>query len=156
ETFSRFPEAGLVASDSEVVDARLRPLGYTLWRSHKFTRRRQQLVERGDFRSLIRAPLACHQLAFRASFLPLILPFPNTDPDGWIPLVIGAVAGVRLMAPPLIRYRRHRWQLTAGNLESSARTRIAQTARLPTSLKSMAIGAALEERLSSAEACGMT
>jgi hypothetical protein len=49
-------------------------------------------------------------MAFRATFRNLVLPIPNSGPlihDGWIGLMIAAVASVGFIDQPLVKYRQH-------------------------------------------------
>jgi ribosomal protein L13E len=52
-------------------------------------------------------------MAFRSGFRELILPIPTEGPliqDGWIALMISAVAAVAFIDRPLIKYRQHQSQ----------------------------------------------
>jgi hypothetical protein len=105
------PEAGFVFSDAEVVDEDLRslsklgdgfkeefPVGQPFW----------------IFRSLLPVNLVTGAtMAFRSTFRPLVLPMPHDtvfQHDGWIALIIAAVAPAVFLNEPLIKYRQHSTQ----------------------------------------------
>jgi glycosyltransferase involved in cell wall biosynthesis len=114
------PDAGMVFSDAEVVDEDLRPLGYGLWEYLRFGREEQRAVTSGDAFNLLLARniVVGATMAFRSSFKELILPIPGEFNlsrgdgrilihDGWASLLISAVAGVAVVAEPLMKYRQH-------------------------------------------------
>jgi glycosyltransferase involved in cell wall biosynthesis len=109
--FSRQPAVGLVFTDADMVDENLTPTGTRLWQ-HTFKAHEQEQF-RGDnaFRVLLeRNVVTGATMAFRADYKDLILPIPTDVPrlhDGWIALMIAAVAPVRFIAEPLIKYRQH-------------------------------------------------
>jgi len=52
-------------------------------------------------------------MAFRSGFRDFVLPIPVDDcllHDGWIALIIAAMAEIRFISEPLIKYRQHRAQ----------------------------------------------
>jgi glycosyltransferase involved in cell wall biosynthesis len=110
------PKAGLAFSDAEIVDEALHPLGYSLWRS-TFGKRAQRLVENGHaLEALLEGNVVTGAtMAFRSAFKDLILPLPrDVDEslihDGWIALAIAAVADLKPIPEPLLKYRQHQGQ----------------------------------------------
>jgi len=107
--------AGLAFCDALVVDRELNALGYTLWDSIWFGGREQMEARGGRcFDVLLRRNVVqgC-AMAFRREFLDLVLPFPPLSAkvwvhDGWIALLIAAVAQVEVVGEPLVLYRQHR------------------------------------------------
>src|SRR5205814_1057756 len=104
QEFERDPCAGLVFSDAEVVDERLRPLGYTVWQSLGFdARARKTFAEGSGFEALLaRNVVTGAAMAFRSRFRGLVLPLREVGGgrygwpewglihDGWIALLIAA------------------------------------------------------------------
>jgi glycosyltransferase involved in cell wall biosynthesis len=106
--FLAAPEAGFVFSDAEVVDEDLQslsnlcdgfkeefPAGQPVW----------------IFRSLLPVNLVTGAtMAFRSTFRDLVLPIPHDtvfQQDGWIALIIAAVAPAVFLNEPLVKYRQH-------------------------------------------------
>jgi len=109
------PSAGLVFTDAELVDERLRPTGRRLWELVEFGPREQRMVRRGRAADLLLPGwhVTGATMAFRARFKELVLDFPEDLPiihDGWIALLIASVSEVDFLAEPLIRYRQHAGQ----------------------------------------------
>ncbi|HWN10321.1 MAG TPA: glycosyltransferase family 2 protein [Pyrinomonadaceae bacterium] len=112
ECFLNEPDAGLVFSDAEVVDDRLRPLGYRLWESVGFNSAQRRLVRSGRVLDVLLPgwTVTGATMAFRARFKDLVLDIPTDLPlihDGWIALLIASVASVSFIEEPLIKYRQH-------------------------------------------------
>jgi hypothetical protein len=133
DCFISEPGVGLVFTDAEVVDGRLQPLGYRLWESVGFDQRQRQLVRNGRALDVLlpNRTVTGATMAFRASFKNLALDIPTDLPlihDGWIALLIAAVAGVSIIEEPLIKYRQHTeqqigaWERKAG-AEKAIRSR---------------------------------
>ncbi|HYE72975.1 MAG TPA: glycosyltransferase family 2 protein, partial [Blastocatellia bacterium] len=113
------PKAGMVFSDAEVVDEGLRPLGYSVWQCPgiEFNQTTQRLFKEGKaFDVLLGRNVATGAaIAFRAKYKELFLPIPgdliqnglNMIHDGWIALMIAAVADLSFIDEPLIKYRQH-------------------------------------------------
>jgi len=105
------PELGLVFSNGAVVDEDLEPLGYDLWQSLFFDENDRRRVRSGEATAVFarRVVAAGTTLAFRARFLPILLPFPvlPSTHDAWIAFVISALAPCDLVEAPLVRYRLH-------------------------------------------------
>ena len=115
QEFERDPCAGLVFSDAEVVDERLRPSGRRLFDMVGFGEAQRRLLRRGRALDVILPgwTVTGATMAFDARFKGLILEIPEDLPmihDGWIALVIAAVAPVAFVAEPLIKYRQHAGQ----------------------------------------------
>lgn len=107
------PDAGVVFADADIVDDELKPLGYRLFQSAHFNGRLQRQVEGGNaFEALLAHNFVTGAtMAFRAEFLPLVAPIPSLwTHDGWIAILISAVANVICVDRPLIKYRQHSGQ----------------------------------------------
>jgi hypothetical protein len=110
--FDRDPALGLVFTDAELVDEGLRPLGQRLWERVGFDERQRALVRRGRAFDLLlrRNVVTGTTAAFRSAYSPLFLPIPSGAlylHDGWIAVMIAAVAGVAALAAPTVLYRQH-------------------------------------------------
>ena len=104
------PRLQMAFSDAEVVDAELRPLGYSLWESVGFNRRLQGPFTRGnDFLTLARGNVVTGAtMAFRTEHRDLILPIPNLwIHDAWIALLLAGVGQTAFLEDRLILYRQH-------------------------------------------------
>ncbi|MBC7930734.1 MAG: glycosyltransferase, partial [Rubrivivax sp.] len=106
------PEIGALFTDAELVDKDLQPLGKRLWSVIKFDRARQRMVREGRaFELLCRYNVVTGAtMAFRSKFRDLVLPIPPLDKyihDGWIALMISAVARLAFITEPMILYRQH-------------------------------------------------
>ncbi|HZT95217.1 MAG TPA: glycosyltransferase family 2 protein [Chloroflexota bacterium] len=124
-------DVGLVFSDAEIVDSELRPMGYTAFRAFGVGGRDLRRIASGDALSvLIRGGIVSGcTLAFRAAYRDLVLPFPKAGwwiHDGWIALMVAAVADVAVVPVPLVKYRRHPLQ-ELGAPESGVRNQLART-----------------------------
>lgn len=113
--FGRGGCVGLAFSDAEVVDERLRPLGYSLWQSVGFDREMRRRVRGGRALDVLLPgwTVTGATMAFRAAYRELALGIPDDLPmihDGWIALVVAAVADVSFIDEPLIKYRQHQRQ----------------------------------------------
>jgi glycosyltransferase involved in cell wall biosynthesis len=126
EVFDRRPEVGLVFTDAEIVDEALRPLGENLWERVGFDRRMRRLVGGGRALDVLLPgwTVTGATMAFRSEFKPLVLDIPEDLAmihDGWVALVVAAVAGVALIDEPLIKYRQHsRQQIGAPKKKAGA------------------------------------
>jgi glycosyltransferase involved in cell wall biosynthesis len=119
--FAAAPGAGLVFSDGEVVDENLRPLGYNLWQSLYFDPDKQRKFREGlAFETLLLDfCVTGAAMAFRSRFRELVLPIHEATlrgfgrrtmhfiHDGWVALVIAAVAELGMIDEALIKYRQH-------------------------------------------------
>lgn len=110
--FEADPTLGLLFSDAEMCDAAGQPLGYRLWDSLHFPPRLRTRVQTHGFEVLLRQNVVTGAtMAFDAKYRSLLLPVPPLwMHDGWIALLISAVAPVRAIDRPLIRYRQHAQQ----------------------------------------------
>ncbi|HLM59151.1 MAG TPA: glycosyltransferase family 2 protein [Pyrinomonadaceae bacterium] len=114
EVFSTKPSVGLVFTDAEVVDERLRPTGARLWDATFDPESRRLMKEGRAFDVLARRNVVTGAtMAFRSRFRELALPIPSHVAcihDGWIALTVSAVSEVEALAEPLIKYRQHAGQ----------------------------------------------
>jgi glycosyltransferase involved in cell wall biosynthesis len=123
DTFQSKPDVGLVFSDADMVDEHLRPLGHRLWQ-FTFSKKKRRLVRQGrTLEALIQRNFVTGAtMAFRSDFNEMILPIPTDTVlihDGWIALVIAALAEISFISRPLIMYRQHRNQHTGVEIGSS-------------------------------------
>lgn len=138
EVLKHFPEAGLMISDSALVDDRMNSLGTTLWNTTRFTCEEAEVVLADPICTLARNFIAAgHVLAFRQSLKQYILPFPQQLPRGvfcdvWIALVLASVAEVVCVPRPLVAHRIHRDQIAGvrGLVTSDERRRARARERL--------------------------
>jgi glycosyltransferase involved in cell wall biosynthesis len=108
--FAKNPRLGAVFSDAVVVDANLKPVGYHLWESQRFTSAYQKAVRQGHaFEVLIRHNMVNGMtMAFLAKYRDLLLPIPETwIHDAWIALMLSAVSELTTLEEPLVLYRQH-------------------------------------------------
>jgi glycosyltransferase involved in cell wall biosynthesis len=105
------PGIGLAFSNAEVVRENLSSAGYSLWQSIWFDVAEQQRVRSGDALSVLlrHAIAAGSTLAFRASYVPMVLPIPDLSNchDIWITLLIACVAKIYPLNENLVRHRLH-------------------------------------------------
>ncbi|MFN2499542.1 MAG: glycosyltransferase family 2 protein [Pyrinomonadaceae bacterium] len=110
--FAATPDAGLVFSDAELVDDALRPLGRRLSETVGSNSAQRKLRHREKaFRLLLPGCLVTGAtMAFRTHHRSLTLPIPEDIAmihDGWIALMVSAVARVFFIEEPLMFYRQH-------------------------------------------------
>jgi glycosyltransferase involved in cell wall biosynthesis len=105
------PRVDLAFSNAQVVDEHLRPLGYRMWDSVWFDAAEQRKVRAGQaLPVLLRHAIAAGStLAFKATYLPLLLPIPNLphSHDIWITLLLGCIGRIDPVDEDLIKYRLH-------------------------------------------------
>ena len=112
--FAAHPQVGVVFSDAEIVDQRLRSLNRRLWQEVGFDHNQKQLLRRNALQVLLPGwTITGATMAFRSAFNDIVLPIP-TDigaiHDGWIGAMIAAVAEVDFIDDTLIKYRQHQQQ----------------------------------------------
>jgi hypothetical protein len=106
-----------------LVDAKRRPLGCRLWSAIRFTPAEQRRWHAGQaIDVLLRHNVVTGAtLAFRAEYRDLVLPIPGGwVHDGWLALLIAAVADTVAIAEPLIEYRQHAAQQTGVSISSKS------------------------------------
>lgn len=116
--FKNSPDIGYVFSDAIVVDEKLYPLGYTMWKSILFTTYQRRLFKKGyQLEVLLKHNVVTGAtMAFRAENRDWILPISNQwVHDAWIALLSSAI-GIKgdFIEEPLIKYRQHHQQSTIG------------------------------------------
>jgi glycosyltransferase involved in cell wall biosynthesis len=109
QEFAAHPEAGLVFSDAEVIDDRDQLTGTRLWANYGFNLERKQRLLAGDYTILARNSFVTGAtVMFRSRLRGNCLPVGSGWlHDEWIVGVAAAVAEVRPIDSPLIRYRQH-------------------------------------------------
>jgi glycosyltransferase involved in cell wall biosynthesis len=108
--FDRNPQLAFVFSDAEICDQNCQPLGYPLWTSVGFTGRLRTQFDSGNgFDVLLRQNIVTGAtLSFASRFGSMVLPIGHGwMHDGWIALLLSAVAAGEAISKPLIRYRQH-------------------------------------------------
>jgi glycosyltransferase involved in cell wall biosynthesis len=107
--FQKNPELGFVFGDAEVCDDDGKELGYRLWNSVRFSPRLLQMRDGHSFDVLLRQNVVTGAtMTFASRFRPKVLPIdPRWMHDGWIALLLSAIAPVALIEQPIIRYRQH-------------------------------------------------
>jgi len=113
--FDQRPGVGLVFTDAEIVDKDLRSTGRRMWHEVGFREKEKDLIRKGRAIEVLLPgwSVTGATMAFRSKFRDLILPIPTNLPmihDGWIALIIAAVAEVSFVEQPLIMYRQHEQQ----------------------------------------------
>jgi hypothetical protein len=113
--FQKNPNAGVIFSDAEIVDANLNPLGRRMWDEVGFDTHKQKLVAHGRALDVLITGWTATgaTMAFRTEYRDLSLPIPTNIQmihDGWIALTVACVAGVVTIDEPLIEYRQHERQ----------------------------------------------
>lgn len=101
---------GFVFSDAYAVDQAGAPLDYTLWQAVGFGKNRIRRLQAGHaFEVLLKRDVVTGAtMAFRAEYRDLVLPIAESwVHDGWIALLISAVAPCVAVEIPLINYRQH-------------------------------------------------
>lgn len=117
--FAKSEKIGVVYADAEIVDENLRSLGITLWEYNNLNLEKQEKMRSGKAFDLLLKDgyFLGSSMALRAKFQDLILPIPLDiyfDHDDWFALLISAIADVSLINEPLIKYRQHQRQTSAG------------------------------------------
>lgn len=115
------PEAGFVFTNAEMVDHDLTPLGYCLWEAVYFSTHERRLFEQGLAPAvLVRYNVVTGAtMAFRSKYRDDLLPIPDRwVHDGWIALVLSALAPCIFVDETLIQYRQHATQQIGGKKKS--------------------------------------
>jgi len=116
--FKSNPDIGYVFSDAIVVDEKLFPLGYTMWKSILFTTYQRRLFRNGyQVEILLKHNVVTGAtMAFRAEKRDWILPISNQwVHDAWIVLLLSVIEiKGDFIEEPLIKYRQHFTQLIGG------------------------------------------
>jgi glycosyltransferase involved in cell wall biosynthesis len=109
QEFAAHPEVGLFFSDADVMDDRDQLTGTRLWTNFGFNRERKQRLLAGDYTILARNGFVTGAtVMFRSRLRENCLPVGSGWlHDEWIVGVAAAVAEVRPIDSPLIRYRQH-------------------------------------------------
>jgi glycosyltransferase involved in cell wall biosynthesis len=130
KVFMESPSTGAVFANAEVVDENLIPLGYTLWDSIGFGKRRQIYFNKGKSIEILlqRNVVTGSTMAFRADFKNVLLPVPlSWVHDGWIALIIAFISDLETIPESLIKYRQHQMQqIGAGNEPLNISEKISQ------------------------------
>jgi hypothetical protein len=110
--------AGYVFSDAILADEMLRPIGYSMWQSIRFTAGQRRQFQRGkQMHVLLKHNVVTGAtMAFRAALKSTILPIPYQHVhDEWIASLASSVGmyGV-IVEEPLIQYRQHLQQVIGG------------------------------------------
>jgi glycosyltransferase involved in cell wall biosynthesis len=102
-------EAGLVFSDGDIIDDQDRLVGMRLWPSFGFAGQQKQRLLAGDYTILVKNRFVTGAtVMFRSRLRENCLPVgAGWIHDEWIVSLVAAVADVRPIDAPLIRYRRH-------------------------------------------------
>lgn len=112
KVFAESEKIGLVFSNAELVDENLESLGVDLWQV-SFTPEEKRKSLDGKFfevllrRNVVTGATAAFRRDLRECFAPIPTNIPYVIHDGWIALVISAVAEIRFIEKPLIKYRQH-------------------------------------------------
>lgn len=114
KAFSRRPQVGLLFSDADLVDQHGASVHGRLWQ-YTFEKNHQRQIRSGKaFEVLIQHQVVTGAtMAFRGRFRNIVLPIPSHIPllhDGWIAIIISAIADVAMLEEPLIAYRLHSQQ----------------------------------------------
>jgi len=119
--FNRTPRPAFVFSDADICDPSGQSLGYRLWDSVGFTPTLRGRFSAGDgLDVLLRQNIVTGAtLSFLSGYRPLILPVDQRwMHDGWIALLLSAVADGAAIDQPLVRYRQHPGQAVGAQWRS--------------------------------------
>src|SRR6185503_4562112 len=104
-------DVGLVFSDAELVDDKLRAEDCNLWQVIGFDARKKRRIAEGKTLEVLLGMnvVTGATMTFKVEFRDLILPIPPEGlyHDGWIALIIAAVAQLAFIDRPFIKYRQH-------------------------------------------------
>jgi glycosyltransferase involved in cell wall biosynthesis len=115
--FDTDTSTGLVFTNADVVDEDLQPQGHLLWDAVHFGPLLQREVREGRFFEVaLRQWLVTGAtMMFRSHYRQFVLPIPeNWVHDGWIALIVGAMASVSMVSNATLKYRQHGAQQIGG------------------------------------------
>ncbi len=121
EVLREDPGLGYAFHDATLVGADRCPLGWRLWETLLFPAREQARFNSGRaFELLLRRNLVTGMtMAFRSEYRDVLLPIPSGwVHDGWIALLLTALARARAVPEPLVLYRQHAGQQIGARPES--------------------------------------
>lgn len=117
-------EVGLVFTNAELVDDRLRAEDRSLWQAIGFDARRKKRFAEGRTLEVLLGMnvVTGATMIFKAEYRDLVLPIPAEGlyHDGWIALIVASVAQLSFIDRPLIKYRQHRAQVVGAPLTRKA------------------------------------
>ena len=151
--FGRSEEIGLVFSDADLIDVRSRRTGKKLWETLGLEEEeRAQLAKGRAIPELFSGSIVTGAtMAFRRRFQGLILPIPDNLTvihDGWIALLIIAVARISSVNLPLIQYRCHPGQRVGALARRQAFAGVSNALRRSNPyVETMAIARSVHQRL---------
>lgn len=102
--------AGLVFSDATLVNAKLEPMGYSLFDSLNLHKAEKELIKSNRLAQVLlrRNVITGATVAFSKKHLELIMPISkNWVHDAWLGFLIASVDKVHIIHSPLIKYRQH-------------------------------------------------
>jgi glycosyltransferase involved in cell wall biosynthesis len=117
QRFEQGPAIAFAFSDAVLVDEHESPLDDTLWDALQFSaRERKRMPEGQAFDVLLQRNFVTGAtMAFRSDFKDVLLPIPaGWIHDGWIAILLSALAPCELISEPLIEYRQHAHQQIGG------------------------------------------
>lgn len=115
--FASDAATGMVFTNAEVVDDNLIPQGHTLWDAVRFGPLLRRRVRQGHFfEAVLRQWVVTGAtMMFRSEYRPFVLPIPEKwVHDGWIAVIVGAMARVQLIDRSTLKYRQHGAQQIGG------------------------------------------
>lgn len=115
------PEAGLVFTDGAVIDDFDRPTDETLWKSFRLYRTSLEMLQSGNYLPLAKRTFVTGAtVMFRSRYAAQCFPTgSHWWHDGWLAMLIAAMAEVRPIDEKLISYRSHTsQQLGLGTVET--------------------------------------
>ncbi|MBA2494524.1 MAG: glycosyltransferase family 2 protein, partial [Acidobacteria bacterium] len=110
--FEKNAAIGMVFSNAELVDEKLKSLGRKLWDFSFLPKYRRKIKNESFFelllwQNIVTGATMAFRAKFRQSFAPIPTHIPNFIHDAWISLVIAAQAQIGFIDEPLIKYRQH-------------------------------------------------
>ena len=109
QEFTAHPEVGFVFSDADIIDHQDQLTGMRLWTSFGFVGQRKEQMSRGDYTVLAKNRFVTGAtVMFRSRLRQNCLPVGSGWlHDEWLVATAAAIADVRPIDSPLIRYRQH-------------------------------------------------